>query len=223
MKWNFLSKLQLSPEPLTRGLPPPDPRSLCPLSSTRFVEPPLRTKFLGTPLLETVNTMFQHASGLHWYFSTPSRIQTRGSWVRCVIKRSCITAKFEILILYRKHHTKFHNQYSMVPMSLPIKKPTQLLSLYNLMHRITNLQVPPMAWCSYQVSSKSIKGVKGFYSKTKPDAQYLKFILFWNNTLHVSDGLSVLRQGSKTVHTASGMSYRFCGCLLAVCTVLDPW
>jgi hypothetical protein len=33
-------KLQLPPEPLTRGLPPPDPRSLCPLSSTQFVEPP---------------------------------------------------------------------------------------------------------------------------------------------------------------------------------------
>jgi len=26
--------------PLTRGLPPPDPRSLCPLSSTEFVDPP---------------------------------------------------------------------------------------------------------------------------------------------------------------------------------------
>ena len=33
----FFTKLQLSPEPLTRGLPPPDP---CPLSSTEFVEPP---------------------------------------------------------------------------------------------------------------------------------------------------------------------------------------
>ena len=40
MKWNFLYKLQLPPEPLTRGLPPTDPRSLCPLSSTEFVEPP---------------------------------------------------------------------------------------------------------------------------------------------------------------------------------------
>ena len=30
--WNEISctKLQLSPETLTRGLPPPDPRSLCP-------------------------------------------------------------------------------------------------------------------------------------------------------------------------------------------------
>ena len=51
MKWNFFTKLQLPPEPLTSGLPPPDPRSLCLLSSTELVEPPLRTKFLGTPLL----------------------------------------------------------------------------------------------------------------------------------------------------------------------------
>ena len=37
--------------PMTRGLPPPDPRSLCPLSSTEFVDPhPPGTKFLGTPL-----------------------------------------------------------------------------------------------------------------------------------------------------------------------------
>ena len=27
-------------KPLTRGLPPPDPLSLCPLSSTELVEPP---------------------------------------------------------------------------------------------------------------------------------------------------------------------------------------
>jgi len=40
--WNEISstKLQLPPEPLTRGLPPPDPHSPCPLSSTEFVEPP---------------------------------------------------------------------------------------------------------------------------------------------------------------------------------------
>ena len=39
--------------------------------------------------------------------------------------------------------------------------------------------------------------------QNQPVAQYLKFILFWNNTLHVSDGLSVRHQESKTVHTAS--------------------
>jgi len=34
------TKLHLPPEPLTRGLLPPDPHSLCPLSSTEFVETP---------------------------------------------------------------------------------------------------------------------------------------------------------------------------------------
>ena len=40
--WNEISctKLQLPPETLTRGLLPPDPRSLCPLSSTEFVKLP---------------------------------------------------------------------------------------------------------------------------------------------------------------------------------------
>jgi len=36
----FFTKLQLPPEPPTRGLPPPNPLSVCPLSSTEFVEPP---------------------------------------------------------------------------------------------------------------------------------------------------------------------------------------
>jgi len=35
--------------------------------------------------------------------------------------------------------------------------------------------------------------------------QVLKFILFWNNTLHVSDVLSVHHQEFKTVHTATGI------------------
>jgi len=35
--------------------------------------------------------------------------------------------------------------------------------------------------------------------------QCLKFILFWNDTLHVSDGLSVHHQQFKTVHTATGI------------------
>ena len=40
--WNDISgtKFQLPPEPLIRGLPHPDPFSLCPLSSNEFVEPP---------------------------------------------------------------------------------------------------------------------------------------------------------------------------------------
>jgi len=35
--------------------------------------------------------------------------------------------------------------------------------------------------------------------------QCIKFILFWNDTLHVSDGLSVHHQEFKTVHTATGI------------------
>jgi hypothetical protein len=41
------TKLQLPPEPLSRGLLPPDARSLCPLSSTEYVDPP---PLLGKPL-----------------------------------------------------------------------------------------------------------------------------------------------------------------------------
>ena len=35
--------------------------------------------------------------------------------------------------------------------------------------------------------------------------QCTKFILFWNDTLHVSGGLSVHHQEFKTVHTATGI------------------
>jgi len=35
--------------------------------------------------------------------------------------------------------------------------------------------------------------------------QCLKFILFWNITLHVSDGLSVHHHKFTTVHTAKGI------------------
>jgi len=35
--------------------------------------------------------------------------------------------------------------------------------------------------------------------------QFLKFILVWNDTLYVSDGLSVHCQEYKTVHTATGI------------------
>jgi len=44
-----------------------------------------------------------------------------------------------------------------------------------------------------------------FFSKTNEMHQFLKFILFCSSTLHVSNGLSVHHQESKTVHTASGI------------------
>jgi len=36
--------------------------------------------------------------------------------------------------------------------------------------------------------------------------QCIKFILFWNHTLHVSDGLPVHHQEFTIVHTATGIS-----------------
>jgi len=44
-----------------------------------------------------------------------------------------------------------------------------------------------------------------FYSKTNQMHQCIKLILFWNDTLHVSDRLSVHHQEFKTVHTATGI------------------
>jgi len=44
-----------------------------------------------------------------------------------------------------------------------------------------------------------------FYSITNKMHQCIKFILFWNDTLHVSDVLSVHHQELKTVHTATGI------------------
>jgi hypothetical protein len=53
-----------------------------------------------------------------------------------------------------------------------------------------------------------------FYSKTKEMHHFLRFILFCGSTLHVSDGLSVHFQESKTVHT--GICQRdSADCLLA--------
>jgi hypothetical protein len=42
-----------------------------------------------------------------------------------------------------------------------------------------------------------------FYGTTNQMHLFLKFIYFWTNTLHVSDGLSVHHQEFKIVHTAT--------------------
>jgi len=58
---------------------------------------------------------------------------------------------------------------------------------------------------SYNLTFVRPRIVIYFYSKTNQTHNISNFILFWNNTLHVSDGLSVHHQESKTVHTASGI------------------
>jgi len=44
-----------------------------------------------------------------------------------------------------------------------------------------------------------------FYTKTNQMHQCIKFILFWNDTLYVSDSLSVRHHKLKTVHAATGI------------------
>ena len=58
-----------------------------------------------------------------------------------------------------------------------------------------------------------------FYSKINKLHQCIKFNLLWNDTLHVSDGLSVHHQEFNTVHTATGI----CQTGTAVCRVLNCW
>ena len=55
MEWNFLYQIAAASRTPEYGATPPDHRSLCPLSSTEFVEPPHAKKFLGTPLLVEKN------------------------------------------------------------------------------------------------------------------------------------------------------------------------
>jgi len=50
--------------------------------------------------------------------------------------------------------------------------------------------------------------------------QFLKFILFWNNTLHVSNGLSVHHQDFRTVLNATDICQTD---TVAVYTVLNSW
>jgi len=47
--------------------------------------------------------------------------------------------------------------------------------------------------------------------------QCIKFILVWNDTLHVSDGLSVHHQEFNTEHTATGICQTAVICLTNAC------
>jgi len=58
-----------------------------------------------------------------------------------------------------------------------------------------------------------------FYGKTNEMHQFLKFFLFCSSTLHVSDGLSVRRQESKTIHASSGICQTDSADCLAVGTL----
>ena len=75
-----------------------------------------------------------------------------------------------------------------------------LLSSQNLWKGIQNKGLKKNCVVPTETKLKS-----NFYSETNEMHQFLKFILFCSGTLHVSDGLSVHHQESKTVHTAAGL------------------
>jgi len=56
--------------------------------------------------------------------------------------------------------------------------------------------------------------LKSFYSKTNQMHQCIKFILFWNDILRVSDIVPIHHQELKTVHTATGICQTGTACLL---------
>jgi len=74
------------------------------------------------------------------------------------------------------------------------------------------------------------------YNETNKVHQCIRLILFWNDNLHVSDGLSPHHQEFKTVHPASGICQTYCRLLasnqtavsvwqmpVVLCTVLNSW
>jgi len=69
------TKLQLPPEPLTRGLPPPDPGSLCP--QLNLLNPP-GTKFLGTPLSRLKSAMYRSVYSAAVKLIREQRSESRG-------------------------------------------------------------------------------------------------------------------------------------------------
>jgi len=67
--------------------------------------------------------------------------------------------------------------------------------------------------CTLSLSSKKVgacfNDVRRYISIVKPTrcTIFSNLFLFWNNVLHVSDGLSVHHQEFKTVHTATGVCH----------------
>jgi len=62
--------------------------------------------------------------------------------------------------------------------------------------------MPKKIYCSSDLTFKGPCIVIYFYSKTNKMHRCIKFILFWNDTLHASEGISVHHQELKTVYTA---------------------
>jgi len=87
---------------------------------------------------------------------------------------------------------------------------TVLVTTQNQLH-ISSTKLPHTLWQTVNRKGHHDSTFIGlciviyFCSKTNQMHQFFEFILFCSSTLHVSEGLSVHHQESKTVHTASGI------------------
>ena len=114
--WNEISctKLQLPPEPLTKGLLPPDPRPLCPLSLTEFVEPPWK-KFLGTPQAGWGLVISSNLNPLHsTYLVSPlARYQMKQpvTYLLQTLDSSFLYIRIQALVSWRDKCLKVNGDY----------------------------------------------------------------------------------------------------------------
>jgi len=126
--WNEISctKLQLPPEPLTRGLLTPDPHSFCPLFSTEFVEllsPTPRTKFLSTSLMKEIKKWVQediftlNFDG-HFLPAVGKKEQTRLHSTICDLPQELSTNKLDLLkTLKYERESNYFTEYIWVNVS----------------------------------------------------------------------------------------------------------
>ena len=77
-------------------------------------------------------------------------------------------------------------------------------------HSFSDVKLRMFQFCLRLINIANQVCILDFYSKTNFMQKFLKFILFWNNPLHVSHGPSVHHQEFKTVRIP-----------ITVCTVLN--
>ena len=89
------TKLQLPPEHMTRGPPPPDPHSICPLSSNEFLETP------------------SPPNKIRWYATAPTKLR-QGTQISSDQTPPATTRSIHIMHIMFSMYTLFsmHNIYS---------------------------------------------------------------------------------------------------------------
>ena len=109
------------------------------------------------------------------------------------------------------HFSEQNTTYSTMDLFLSTNEKVGM-HMYELYYKqLTSFTGPKLfiVWCTNDTS----------IVKPTRCTSFSNLFIFWNNTLHVSDGLSVHHQEFKTVHTATAVWHT----PVAVCTVLNSW